>query len=294
MNTAYNFAACTLCPRKCGADRTKGVGYCGADGNVRICRAALHRWEEPCISGERGSGTVFFSGCPLHCVFCQNAEISRGGVGSEVSVDELARIFLRLQEQGAHNINLVTATHYIPQAAEALSMVKDRLNIPVVYNTGGYERIESLKMLRGLVDIYLPDFKYCDSALSARLSSAPDYREVATEAICEMIEQVGEPHFKGDMLISGVIVRHLVLPGKRADSIRCIEHLYENFGNKNILISLMSQYTPMAGVPEDLYRPVTTFEYSSVCKKVVELGFDGYFQERSSAKETFIPDWNMK
>lgn len=261
---------------------------------MRICRAALHEWEEPCISGERGSGTVFFSGCPLHCVFCQNKEISGGGVGREVSVNELSRIFLDLQEQGAHNINLVTPTHYIPQIAEALSLVKDKLGIPVVYNTGGYERVESLQMLKGLVDIYLPDFKYYDSALSARLSGAPDYREVATDAIREMIDQVGEPRFDGDMLRRGVIVRHLVLPGKRADSIRCMEHLHENFGNKNILISLMSQYTPIVGVPEDLSRHVTTFEYDSVCKKAVELGFEGYFQERTSAKDTYIPDWDLK
>ncbi len=291
MNMANN---CTLCPRRCGADRAKGAGLCGADATVRICRAALHEWEEPCISGERGSGTVFFSGCPLHCVFCQNAEISRGGAGKEVSVKELSEIFLALNEKGAHNINLVTPTHYIPRLAEALSAVKDKLTVPVVYNTGGYERVESLRMLRGLVDIYLPDFKYYDGDLAARLSNAPDYREVATSAIREMIEQVGEPRFCGDMLTSGVIVRHLVLPGKRADSIRCIEHLCENFGNKNILISLMSQYTPMAGVPEDLSRPVTTFEYDSVCKKAVELGFDGYFQQRSSAKDVYIPEWDLK
>lgn len=291
MNTVNN---CTLCPRECGADRTEGAGYCGADDKIRICRAALHMWEEPCISGERGSGTVFFSGCPLHCVFCQNKEISGGGVGREVTVDGLARIFLDLQAQGAHNINLVTPTHYIPQVAEALSLVKDRLTVPVVYNTGGYERVESLKMLKGLVDIYLPDFKYYDSALSARLSNAPDYREAATAAIREMAEQVGEPRFDGDMLVSGVIVRHLVLPGKRVDSLRCMEHLYGNFGNKSILISLMSQYTPMEGVPEDISRPVTTFEYNSVCKRAIDLGFEGYFQERSSANDTYIPNWDLK
>lgn len=294
MNTAYNFTECTLCPRRCGADRTKGEGLCGADDKVRICRAALHEWEEPCISGERGSGTVFFSGCPMHCVFCQNAEISRGGVGKIVEASDLADIFLGLQDRGAHNINLVTATHYIPRVAEALRLVKDKLTIPVVYNTGGYERAESLKMLRGLVDIYLPDFKYYDGSLSARLSAAPDYAEVASEAIGEMIEQVGAPRFCGDMLTSGVIVRHLVLPGKRADSIRCIEHLYENFGNKSFLISLMSQYTPMAGAPSDLARSVTTFEYDSVCKRAIELGFKGYFQERSSAKDAYIPEWDLK
>jgi len=163
-----------------------------------------------------------------------------------------------------------------------------------VYNTGGYERVESLKMLKGLVDIYLPDFKYYCSDLAARLSRAPDYAEVATEAIREMTEQVGEPRFDGNMLKSGVIVRHLVLPGKRGDSIRCMEHLHENFGNKKILISLMSQYTPMAGVPEDLSRPVTTFEYDSVCKKAIDLGFEGYFQQRSSANDIYIPDWDLK
>ena len=294
MNSLYDFSSCTLCPRECGIDRTKRAGYCGADSKIRICRADLHRWEEPCIAGERGSGTVFFSGCPLHCVFCQNRDISGGGVGKEVSVKELSEIFLSLKERGAHNINLVTPTHYIPQVAEALSTVKERLGIPVVYNTGGYERVESLRMLKGLVDIYLPDFKYYDTDLAARLSGAPDYREVATAAIREMLGQVGEPRFEGDMLKSGVIVRHLVLPGKRADSKRCIEHLHEHFGSDRFLISLMSQYTPMDGVPEDISRPVTTFEYDSVCKKAVELGFEGYFQERSSAKDTYIPDWDLK
>lgn len=284
---------CTLCPRLCGADRTRKVGICGADKEIRICRAALHMWEEPCISGERGSGTVFFAGCPLHCVFCQNGQISRGGVGRAVSEGELACEMLALAGQGAHNINLVSPTQYAHVLPAVLGEVREKAGVPVVCNTGGYERVETLRALDGCVDVYLPDLKYHDSELSRRYSAAPDYFEVAMSAIEEMVAQRGEPRFVDGMLVSGVMVRHLVLPGCRRDSIAVINALGERFAGGQILVSLMSQYTPMPGVPKELSRAVTTFEYKSVCDAVREAGFDGYFQEKTAAGKGYIPPFEV-
>lgn len=288
---------CTLCPRRCGADRRTGNGRCGAGNTLRAARAALHRWEEPCISGEdtaRGSGTVFFCGCTLGCVFCQNGSISHGGEGREITAQRLAEIFLELQAQGAYNINLVTPTQYLPWIEEALRLCGDRLAVPVLYNTGGYERVETLRRLWGKVQIYLPDLKYYDSDLSARYSAAPDYFAVASLALREMFRQVGAVRFdENGILQSGMVVRHLVLPGAFRDSLRLLDWLAEEFNPETIRLSLMSQYTPPAGIAiKELRRPVFTYEYRKVCERAAELGFLGYTQQRSSADAAYTPPFD--
>ena len=247
---------CTLCPRNCHADRSTGLpGFCRSGGRVRAARAALHYWEEPCICGEEGSGAVFFSGCSLGCVYCQNRPVADGTVGKEITVERLAEIFLELQAQNARNINLVTASHFIPQTAEALVRARQNgLSVPVVYNTGGYEKAETLKLLEGLVDIYLPDFKYLDPELAAKYSFAPDYPETAKAALAEMVRQVGEPVFEDEgeeRMIRGVIVRHLVLPGLTEASKKVIRYLHETYGNR-IYISILNQYTPMPGMEKSM------------------------------------------
>lgn len=292
----YDFTACRLCPRKCGADRTRGQGFCGGTAEVRAAKAYPHMWEEPCISGTKGSGTVFFSGCGLKCVFCQNYKISAENSGKIISVDRLGEIFLELQDKGVHNINLVSGGHYVPQIINALDRVKDRLDIPVVYNSGGYELKETLKLLEGYVDIYLPDLKYYDNALAERYSGAADYAETALCAIGEMIRQVGRYVIDDDGLMKkGVIIRHLTLPSHRHDSIKVLECIRENFGTENVLLSLMSQYTPFyrSGEFKEISRRISTFEYESVAKKALELGFDGFMQERSSAREEYTPDFDL-
>ncbi len=289
---------CTLCPRRCGVNRKDKTGFCGCGAEVKIARAALHLWEEPCISGTRGSGTVFFSGCPLGCVYCQNAEISREGIGRAVSVQRLAEIFLELQAQGAHNINLVTATPWVPQVCEALNSVRPELRIPIVYNCGGYENIDTIRALTGYVDVYLPDIKYFSAELAARYSSAPDYFEIASAAVREMIAQTGGLQYEEDgTLRRGVIVRHLVLPGTRRDSIAVLNWIAENLPRGGSLLSLMSQYTPTVhtkGYPE-IHRRVTSLEYDSVVKEAVRLGLtEGYMQQRGSASEAYIPPFNLQ
>lgn len=285
---------CTLCPRMCGVNREAGQrGYCGMDGTVRAARAALHMWEEPCISGERGSGAVFFSGCTLRCVFCQNREIAAGNCGKEVPPDRLCEIFLELQAQGAANINLVTASHFAPQVVEALSRAKSRgLTIPVVYNTGGYERVETLRMLEPVVDVWLPDFKYIDPQLAEKYSRAKDYPRVVMEAVEEMVRQAGTCVFDEDGYIQkGVIVRHLILPGHTADSKAVLRYLHETYGDR-IYISVMNQYTPLAHTRNlpPLNRKVTKREYERVLDYALELGMgQGYFQEGAAADESFIP-----
>ncbi|MBC3515975.1 radical SAM protein [Neobittarella massiliensis] len=289
---------CTLCPRRCGADRLRGeTGYCGAGAAVRAGRAALHFWEEPCLSGDRGSGAVFFSGCTLGCVFCQNYQISADGQGVEVTVPQLAESFLSLQQQGAHNLNLVTATHYLPQVIAALDLAKSRgLALPVVYNCGGYERRETLRMLAGYVDIYLPDCKYLDAQLAARYSGAPDYPQVVREALDEMFLQVGEPVFDDcGMMRRGMIVRHLLLPGCEADSRAVLRYLYGRFGD-SVYLSIMNQYTPLPRVrvrwPE-LGRCITAAEYERVIDYALELGIENAFvQEGGTVSESFIPDFS--
>ena len=288
---------CTLCPRCCGVDRRTQTGYCGAGHTLRAARAALHRWEEPCISGEdpaRGSGAVFFCGCPLGCIFCQNGSISHGNEGKEITAERLAEIFLELQAEGAYNINLVTPTQYLPWIEEALRLCGERLTIPILYNTGGYERVETLRALAGKVQIYLPDLKYYDSALSARYSAAPDYFAAASAALREMFRQVGPVRFdENGILQSGMVVRHLVLPGSYKDSLKLLDWLAGEFLPENIRISLMSQYTPPPGMTiKELRRPVFTYEYRKVCVRAEELGFLGYTQQRSSADAAYTPPFD--
>lgn len=287
---------CDQCPRRCGADRVASVGYCGVPWCFRVVRAALHHWEEPQISGTRGSGTIFFSGCNLRCVYCQNREVSRALIGRNITDDELIDVMLRLQDAGAHNINLVTPTQYADQLAKVLARVKPRLHIPVVYNCGGYESVETLRRLAGLVDIYLPDFKYVDADLARSYSGASDYCEVATGALHEMLRQTGIPRMDADgIMIRGTIVRHLVLPGCRRDSIAVLQHLASEFGTNSFLLSLMSQYTPdfaKDAKDSNLHRRVTSFEYDSVLKEVGRLGFSGNFQARASADAGYTPDFH--
>ena len=286
---------CTACPRECGIDRDAHRGYCGQSSAFRIARAALHMWEEPCISGTRGSGTVFFSGCNLGCVFCQNYRVSHRGQGIEISADTLAQKMLELQEQGAHNINLVTPTQYAEQLARELERVKPKLQIPVVYNCGGYESVEALRRMDGLVEIYLPDFKYVDPSLAERYSGAADYCEVATAALREMLRQTGKPILDADgMMKRGTIVRHLVLPGCRQNSVAVLRHLADTFGTEDFLLSLMSQYTPefaKDSPDSNLHRRVTSFEYDFVLSEVDRLGFSGNFQARASADSSYTPDF---
>ncbi|MBR3894307.1 MAG: radical SAM protein [Clostridia bacterium] len=289
-------SVCTQCPRQCGIDRAQAVGFCGAPWEFRVARAALHPWEEPPISGTRGSGTVFFSGCNLRCVFCQNREISREIRGKKLDADALAAVMLSLRDKGAHNINLVTPTPYALQLIPVLEKIKPTLGIPVVYNCGGYESVDTLRALEGLVDVWLPDVKYHSPALSLRYSAAEDYYTVAETALDEMLRQAGNPQFDTDgMLSRGVIVRHLVLPGCRADSIALLKALAKKFGTDRFLLSLMSQYTPQFAdrAYPSLCRRVTTFEYESVATVARQLGFDGYFQERDSATADYTPDFGQ-
>lgn len=287
---------CTLCPRACNANREKGqTGFCGQTNQLKVARAALHMWEEPCISGTKGSGTVFFSGCGLRCVFCQNHAIADGSAGKIITVKRLAEIFLELQGQGAHNLNLVTAGHFVPQVIEALDMAKGRgLSLPVVYNTGAYEEVDTLRMLEGYVDIYLPDLKYVDAGLSEKYSHAPDYFHKARAAIAEMVRQVGEPRMTEEtpqLMTKGVIVRHLLLPGCTKDSMRVLDYLLSEYKDC-IYISLMNQYTPLPHVSAypELQRKVTKREYEKVIDYALELGLEkGFIQEGDVAKESFIP-----
>ncbi len=287
---------CAQCPRQCHIDRSHALGFCGAPWEFWIARAALHPWEEPPISGTRGSGTVFFSGCNLRCVFCQNREISREIRGKRLDADALADLMLSLQEQGAHNINLVTPTPYALQLIPVLEKIKPQLRIPVVYNCGGYESVDTLRALEGLIDVWLPDVKYHSPDLSRRYSAAKDYYAVAEAALAEMLRQAKAPQLDADgMLTRGVIVRHLVLPGCRADSIALLESLADRFGTDRFLLSLMSQYTPQFAdrTYPSLCRHVTTFEYESVASVARQLGFDGYFQERDSATAAYTPDFGQ-
>lgn len=290
---------CTLCPRNCKIDRLSGkAGFCGANDKLYLARAALHFWEEPCISGEEGSGTVFFSGCNLRCVFCQNYKISRMDAKKEISIERLSEIFLELQGKGANNINLVTPTHYIPQIIVALDLAKKNgLILPVVYNTSGYESVEILRMLEGYVQVYLPDFKYMSPELAKNYSRAEDYPKKAKLALDEMVRQVGAAEFSQDgMIEKGVIVRHLVLPNHADDSKEIIKYLYERYGDA-VFVSIMNQYTPLPQVEHisDLNRKITESEYDEVVDYAIELGVEnGFIQEGETQNESFIPSFEFE
>ena len=297
-NSLLDITHCRLCPRNCGINRKERAGFCGEKAAIRCARAALHHWEEPCISGTRGSGTVFFSGCCLKCCFCQNYQISQEGLGKELSPERLAQIFLSLQEQGAHNINLVTGTHFLPGILAALDLARPKLSIPVVYNCGGYEKPEVIQLLDGYVDIYLPDLKYYSSTIAQKYSFAGDYFSVASRALQEMYRQVGDPVFDANGIMQkGMIVRHLVLPGCTNDSKAVIQYLYQTF-HDHIYISIMNQYTPMPTVQgqyPELNRKVTEEEYDEVVDYAIELGVEhGFIQEGETADESFIPAFDYE
>ena len=287
---------CRLCPRNCGAVRSKAPGRCGAGARAKVARAAKHLWEEPCISGSRGSGTVFFSGCELGCVFCQNREISRGNFGREVTEKRLAEIFLELQAQDVHNINLVTPLQYTPQILSALELARPALTLPVVVNCGGYARVDTLRRWEGQADIWLPDLKYHSSELAARYSGAADYFDRATEAILEMHRQQPTLEWNADgTLRRGVIVRHLILPGAWKDSLKVLEWLDSALPKDGFLLSLMRQYTPTEACKDypEINRKLTTFEYRKVLDRAAELGFGGFSQEADSAKAEYTPAFDL-
>lgn len=287
---------CRLCPRQCGADRENGErGFCGAPSDIRIARAALHFWEEPCISGENGSGTVFFSGCTMRCVYCQNYEVSTNNLGYIVSEQKLADEFLRLMEEGAENINLVTPTHYVPEIKRALDIAVSRgLNIPIVYNTGGYETVETIRSLEGYVDIYMPDFKYYSDETAVKYSSAPHYRETVMRALDEMYRQTGKPEFDSrGIMKKGMIIRHLMLPGSLSETLHIIDYVHETFG-ENVYFSLMSQYTPIRHIEkfECLNRRISQKSYDFAVSHCEDLGMENVFiQEGEAADESFIPEF---
>ena len=290
---------CELCPRKCGANRLFGKnGFCGGGKDVKVARAALHFWEEPCISGEEGSGTVFFSGCTMRCVFCQNREISRGEAGKIISIERLSEIFLELQEKGANNINLVTPMHYAPQITAALDIArKNGLHLPIVWNTGGWELPESVEAVKNYADIWLTDFKYFDNSLAEKFSNAKDYFENASASLKKMLRQTGEPVFDDEgMMKKGIIVRHLVLPGHTDDSKKVLRWLWENFGDR-IWISIMNQYTPLCSDEKfpELSRKVTDEEYDEVVDFAVSLGIENAFvQDGEAVSESFIPPFDLE
>lgn len=289
---------CNLCPRNCNTDRDKTTGYCKVTNTVKISRAALHHWEEPCISAHNGSGTVFFSGCNMGCVFCQNQDISHGAFGKEITLQRLAQIFIELQQQKAHNVNLVTPTHFAPQIIDAVKLARSNgLTIPVVYNTSSYEKAESIENLKGTVDVYLPDFKYMSAATAKKYSFCVDYPEVAKKAIDTMIKQTGPCVFDDEGVITkGVIVRVLVLPGHTCEAKQIIEYLYNTYGD-DIYISIMSQYTPCTNLEKypEINRRLTQQEYDEVVDFAVELGLEnGFLQEGEAASESFIPPFNLE
>ncbi len=291
------YKCCTLCPRRCRADRFSSHGFCGMGASLAAAKASLHMWEEPCISYKNGAGTVFFSGCNLHCRFCQNNIISNQLHGTVLSPDRLADVFLSLQDKGADNIELVTPTHFVPHIIYALDKVKHRLSIPVVYNSGGYELVDTINALNGYVDIYLPDLKYFSPEISARYSAAPDYFRFASEAVIAMIRQVGDLQYNSSGgLLKGTVIRHLVLPSCRHDSISIMEWIAENTSPDSVLVSIMNQYTPFSFIGDDtpeLKRRVTKMEYNSVVRRAAELGLNGFTQEKASASEQYVPDFDL-
>ena len=299
MKNMNKYENCLLCPRKCGINRSTGqTGVCGVSSEIKVARAALHYWEEPCISGKRGSGAVFFSGCSLHCVFCQNREISDGKEGKVISKERLSDIFMELADKGANNINLVTPGQYIPDIVWAVNDAKSRgRKLPIIYNTSGYENVTELKLLEGIVDVYLPDFKYMDSTLSARYSRAKDYPSVAKQALSEMVRQ--QPDVVIDnatgLIQKGVIVRQLLLPGHVNDAKAVLKYLYDTY-HDHVYISMMSQFTPIAlkDYPE-INRTVTRREYERLVDYALEIGItNAFIQEGDVAKDSFIPAFDCE
>lgn len=290
---------CALCPRNCNADRTSSkLGFCNSKDSIKISRVSLHNWEEPCISGTKGSGTIFFSNCNLRCVFCQNHAISQEGIGKEVSIERLAEIFLEQQERGAHNINLVTPTHYAYQIAEALKISKSKgLNIPVLYNSNGYENIATIKSLKGYIDVYLPDLKYFNDKYAIKYSNAPNYFNIASKAIGEMVNQVGGCNFNDENLITrGVIIRHMMLPGLLFDSKKVVDYIYNTFGD-SVYISIMNQYTPMfnaAKYPE-INKPLNPKHYDALIDYSLSIGVkNGFIQDSGTSSESFVPEFDLR
>lgn len=290
--------SCKLCPRNCGINRLEGaMGFCKSGRNVKVARVSLHQWEEPCISGTDGSGTVFFSNCNLQCSFCQNYKISTEGIGKEISIERLSEIFLEQQQKGAHNINLVTPTHYVPQIIEALKIAKSKgLSLPIIYNTNSYENIETLKSLEGYVDVYLPDLKYFNDKYSCKYSNSPNYFNHATKAIEEMFSQVGEFKINSKGLIEkGVIIRHLMLPGLLFDSKKIIDYVHDTFGN-SVYLSIMNQYTPMPQINNhtEINKPLNPKHYDSIINYCITLGIkNAFIQEDETCSESFIPDFDL-
>ena len=284
-----SYVNCELCPRKCYVNRTAGqVGYCRCPDTALVAKAMLHKWEEPVLAGDGGSGAVFFGGCTLGCKYCQNRAISGSPVGEKMNSVQLRTLFEDLISQGAENIDLVTPTHFLPTILPAL---EPKLPVPVVYNCGGYEAVDTIRTLRGKVDIYLPDLKYADNTLAKALSGAPDYFEVATAAIREMVAQTGPVRWDGDKVKSGVIIRHLILPGCVENSLKVLDWIGDNFASGEILVSLMRQYTPMGGLPAPFDRTVTEEEYQSVLSWMFLNDIEGFTQEDSAADTQFIPDF---
>lgn len=291
--------SCKLCPRNCKIDRLNNkIGFCKATDKLKVARAALHFWEEPCISGEKGSGTVFFSNCTLKCVFCQNNDISECSAGKEISIERLSDIFLELQHKGALNINLVTPTHYVPQIIEGLKIAKNKgLNLPIIYNSSGYENIETLRYLKGYIDVYLPDLKYFSNKYSLKYSNAKDYFNFAIKAIDEMVKQVGDIQFdKNGIIKKGVIVRHLLLPGLLFDSKKILDYLHKTYDDK-IYISIMNQYTPLAHVENypEINKKIGEKYYNTIIDYAISIGIQNAFiQEEGTAKESFIPAFDYE
>ncbi|HHV73915.1 MAG TPA: radical SAM protein [Thermoanaerobacterium sp.] len=289
---------CNICPRNCNVDRSTKVGFCGISSEIHVAKAYLHEWEEPCISGSRGSGTVFFTGCNLRCVFCQNYKISQENFGVSVSPEKLSDIFMNLEKTGAHNINLVTPTIFVPKIKEAIIIARNNgLSIPIVYNSNAYESVESLRSLEGLIDIYLPDLKYYSNEVAVKYSNAPHYFEYATKAILEMYRQVGDPVFDSDGIMKrGIIIRHLILPGKLDETKMILKWIKDNLSNE-VYVSLMGQYTPFynANKYQELNRRISKKEYEEAIEYFFEIGLEnGFVQDDESASENFIPDFDLE
>jgi len=294
----FNYSSCIMCPRICMVDRTKTYGKCRSGSEIKIAKAFLHRWEEPCISGTNGSGTVFFSGCNLKCIFCQNYKISQENFGIVVSLDEFERIILNLQQKGAHNINFVSPSHYTHAISECIKRLGEKLYIPVIYNSNGYDSTTSLKLLEGIVNVYLPDIKYYKNESSIKYSDANDYFKISTNAVLEMYNQTGKAVFNSDGIIQkGVVIRHLVLPGMTGESIKILNWIKSNLPSDDIVVSIMSQYTPFykSHLFPEIDRRIIRKEYDKVLNHFIKLDFaNGYIQERDSADSKYVPDFDLE